>query len=59
MAFVVDTINNVDGLNVEYYDIVNGETLQHVENWTSAEYVVGCIAVFCGDIRLIDNIRYK
>ncbi len=46
-------------LKVEYFDIVNGETLQSIEKWDDAEYIVGCITVFCGKVRLIDNICYK
>jgi pantoate--beta-alanine ligase len=52
---VVDTINAVDGLEVEYYDIVDKNTLQPTNNWENA---VGCITVYCGPVRLIDNIRY-
>lgn len=52
---VVDTINAVDGLEVEYYDIVDKNTLQPTDKW---ENVVGCITVYCGPVRLIDNIRY-
>jgi pantoate--beta-alanine ligase len=55
---VVAAINNVDGLNVEYYDIVDGNTLQSLGNWNDTKYAVGCIAVFCGEVRLIDNITY-
>jgi pantoate--beta-alanine ligase len=52
---VVDTINAVDGLEVEYYDIVDKNTLQPTNKWENA---VGCITVYCGPVRLIDNIRY-
>lgn len=52
-------INKIDGLRVEYYDVVDGDTLQSVLNWKDANYVVGCITVFCGEVRLIDNITYK
>jgi pantoate--beta-alanine ligase len=52
---VVDTINAVDGLEVEYYDIVDKNTLQPTDKWENA---VGCITVYCGPVRLIDNIRY-
>lgn len=60
-AFVVDNINKVEGLEVQYYEIVDGNTLQSLQNWTDSESVVGCITVFCGQrpVRLIDNIRYK
>lgn len=52
---VIDTINNVDGLEVEYYEIVDKDTLQPTDCWDNA---VGCITVYCGPVRLIDNIRY-
>lgn len=58
---VVADINAVDGLDVEYFSIVDGNTLQDVENWDDTPYVVGCITVYCGKtpIRLIDHIKYK
>ena len=52
---VIDTINAVDGLEVEYYEIVDKNTLQPTEVWDNA---VGCVTVYCGPVRLIDNIRY-
>ena len=59
--FVVDTINAIVGLEVQYYQIVDGNSLQPVQNWDDNSYIVGCITVFCGKtpIRLIDNIKYK
>ena len=58
---VVSQIDSVDGLTVQYYDIVNAITLESVVNWDDAEHIQGCITVFCGStpIRLIDNINYK
>ena len=58
-AFVEDMINDTPGLELEYYQIVDGNTLQEIEEWDDSDYVVGCIALFCGKIRLIDNIKYK
>lgn len=55
--WVVEKINAVDGLEVEYFEIANTTTLQTIASWT--EPSVGCIAVFCGEVRLIDNIRYN
>ena len=54
-----DMINDTPGLELEYYKIVDGNTLQEIEEWDDSDYVVGCIALFCGKIRLIDNIKYK
>lgn len=51
-------INAVPELEIEYYEIVDGYTLQPIENWTESKYIVGCIAVYCGEVRLIDNIIY-
>ena len=57
--WVITTINNIGGLRVEYFEIVDGKTLQSIQNWDDANYIVGCITVFCGTVRLIDNIQYK
>lgn len=59
--WVVDAINAVEGLEVEYYSIVDGDTLADVHSWDEAESIVGCITVYCGNtpIRLIDHTRYK
>lgn len=59
--FVVNALNAHEGLEVEYYQIVDGITLQPVTDWQAADYIVGCITVYCGKrpVRLIDNIKYK
>ena len=59
--WVIDTINAVEGLEVQYYEIVDGNSLLSLNEWDDSDYVVGCITVFCGAIpvRLIDNIKYK
>jgi pantoate--beta-alanine ligase len=58
---VIADINAVDGLDVEYFNIVDGNTLLDVLDWEDSSYVVGCITVYCGKtpIRLIDHIKYK
>ncbi|MCR4993910.1 MAG: pantoate--beta-alanine ligase [Bacteroidales bacterium] len=59
--FVIDAINAHPELEIEYYAIVNGDTLADVNAWTDAPHIVGCITVYCGSkpIRLIDHIRYQ
>jgi len=59
--YVIDSINNYNGLEVQYYEIVNGDSLLSVNDWNENKSIVGCITVFCGKrpVRLIDNIRYK
>ena len=56
---VIADINAVDGLEVEYFEIVDGNTLLEVNTWEA--YVVGSITVYCGHtpIRLIDHIKYR
>ena len=58
---VVEQINAVKGLEVEYFEIVDGESLQTVDDWEACDGVVGCVTVYCGKtpIRLIDHIRYR
>lgn len=56
---VITAINSFEELEVEYFEIVDGNTLQPIRDWNQSEYIVGCITVFCGDVRLIDNIKYK
>lgn len=56
---VVNAINKEEGLEVEYFEIADGYSLQPVDNWEESDYIVGCIAVFTGEIRLIDNVTYK
>ena len=57
---VVSDINSVDGLDVEYFSIVDGNSLLDIQSWDDTDYPVGCITVYCGKtpIRLIDHIKY-
>ena len=58
--YVEARINAIEGLEVEYYSIVDADSLADVTNWNDAASVVGCITVYCGSkpIRLIDHIHY-
>lgn len=58
-TFVETKIAESDGLRLEYFEIVDGTSLQTVNTWDASNYIVGCITVFCGEVRLIDNIKYK
>lgn len=55
---VVDDINAYPGMEVEYYEIVNGYDMQPISDWSETDYAVGCVTVNVGDVRLIDNIKY-
>lgn len=56
---VVERLDACPGLQVEYFEIVDGTTLQPVTDWSDSDYIVGCITVYCGKVRLIDNITYR
>lgn len=58
-TFVIDEINAMPEMEVEYFTIVDGLTMQPVNEWADTDYAVGCITVYCGEVRLIDNITYK
>lgn len=59
--YVVDALNAIVGLEVQYFSIVDGNSLKELKDWTDSDNIVGCITVFCGKlpVRLIDHIRYK
>lgn len=59
LEFVKTNLSKDSVFKLEYFEIVDGNTLQPVTNWNDSGYLVGCLAVFCGPIRLIDNIVYK
>ena len=58
--YVVAAINAVEGLEVEYFAIVDGNTLQDITSWDEPAVAVGCITVWCGKqrVRLIDHVKY-
>ncbi|MBD5356460.1 MAG: pantoate--beta-alanine ligase [Bacteroides sp.] len=56
---VVERLNAVPELEVEYFEIVDARTLLPVDEWEESPWIVGCITVYCGKVRLIDNIAYR
>ncbi len=54
-SWVIEQINRTEGLTVEYYEIVDQTTLQPATDFSHA---IGCVTVYCGPVRLIDNIKY-
>lgn len=57
---VVEAVNAVEGLEAEYYSVVDALTMQPIASWAEAgaDGAVGCATVYAGAVRLIDNIRY-
>ena len=56
--YVTNQINNSNLLVVEYFELVDERYLSPIESWDSPGDKIGCIAVFAGKIRLIDNIIF-
>lgn len=55
---VIDELNSNPMMEVEYFDIVDAHTLQPITEMSQApEGAIGCIVVWMGDVRLIDNIK--
>jgi pantoate--beta-alanine ligase len=58
MQSVINEINAQPEMEVEYYEIVDSLTMQPISDWAECNCPVGCITVYCGEVRLIDNIKY-
>ena len=57
-SWVINEINKNKFFETEYFEIVDDEQLQPTNNWQESTNKIGCIAVFCDKIRLIDNIAF-
>ncbi|HNY63610.1 MAG TPA: pantoate--beta-alanine ligase, partial [Bacteroidales bacterium] len=57
--YVITEIEKIDQIKVEYFQIVDETSLQPVDSILPSQGVIGCIAFYVGDVRLIDNIRYQ
>lgn len=55
---VIATLNMFPFMDVEYFEIVDAHTMQPIGEWTDSDCPVGCITCYCGEVRLIDNIKY-
>ena len=59
LEFVRDRFDKEPSLDLIYFSLVDSLSMQDVKNWDEASSVQGCIAVQAGNIRLIDNIRFR
>ncbi len=57
--FVTSEILKINEIKIEYFQIVNDLTLQPIDLLENEEGAVGCIAFYIGNVRLIDNVRYR
>ncbi len=56
--WVTDELGKIKEFEIEYFEIADGENLMPVDSWDDSKEIRGFIAVYLGDVRLIDNIRY-
>lgn len=47
-----------EGLETEYFEIVDSETLKPISQITDNKHITACVAVHVGDVRLIDNVTF-
>lgn len=59
IIWVEKQINSNPNLRVEYFELVDADTLLPVSSWEHPNRIVGCIAVWAGKVRLIDNLEFK
>jgi len=55
---VINTIHADKNLKVEYFEIVDFDSLKLLNHWADSSKPMACIAVFAGQVRLIDNVRF-
>jgi len=58
ISFVQEEVNKIPEFELEYFEIVNSKTLQAINNWDEDKSPRGCIVIYIGNVRLIDNIGY-
>ncbi len=54
-----EQLEQVDGMSVDYFEIVDADTLQNIDDVSESQQVIACVAVRVGGIRLIDNMLLK
>jgi len=57
--WITNEIQSIGKFKLEYFEILDADNLNLILDWNEAENIIGCIAVYLGDVRLIDNIFFK
>ena len=55
--FVISEIKKEKKIRLEYFNIVDKKTLQKSDDMDNPNGLIGCIAFYLGNVRLIDNIE--
>ena len=56
-AFAEEQLKKIPRTRLEYFEIANAKTLQPIEKWDDCPRRVACVAIWLGDVRLIDNVK--
>ncbi|MCL2683453.1 MAG: pantoate--beta-alanine ligase [Bacteroidales bacterium] len=56
-TFAEEQLKKIPRTKLEYFEIVNAKTLQPIENWEDCRRRIACVAIWLGDVRLIDNVK--
>jgi len=56
--YVMEKLLAINNFEPEYFDIVDANTLQSIDDFEKSKNLRACIAVWAGDVRLIDNIEF-
>lgn len=54
----IDKLNSIENLEVDYLDIVDSHTLNSLKEWNPIGQNLGILAVYVGNVRLIDNLLF-
>lgn len=57
--FVVNLVSKVSIMKLDYFEVCDAETLESVSDYKPGKKTVSLIAVFVGNIRLIDNLMVE
>jgi pantoate--beta-alanine ligase len=53
----MDGISDHPEFNLDYFEIADETTLQPISKWSESKAPRAFVAVFLGNVRLIDNIK--
>jgi pantoate--beta-alanine ligase len=53
---IVDMFNQIESVQLEYFEIVNAENLTPIKTVADADRAILCMAAYVGGVRLIDNM---
>lgn len=54
----IDILNSIENVRVDYLDIADSQTLKPLNEWNPKGQNLGILAVYVGDVRLIDNLLF-